>query len=52
MPILYKFGLQRRVFAAIGSGLIDDGTGAAGNALFVSWPFDRYDELFMNASLW
>jgi hypothetical protein len=31
---------------------MDDGTGASGNNLFVSWPLFSHTALFMNASLW
>ena len=41
-----------RVFAVTDSSPMDDGTGAAGNALFVSWPLYSHTQLFMNASLW
>lgn len=41
-----------RVFAVTDSSPIDDGTGAAGNTLFVGWPLYSHTQLFMNASLW
>ena len=41
-----------RVFAVTDSSPMDDGTGAAGNTLFVSWPLYSHTQLFMNASLW
>ena len=41
-----------RVFAVTDSSPMDDGTGAAGNNLFVSWPILSHTQLFMNASLW
>ncbi len=41
-----------RVFVVTDSSPMDDGTGAAGNDLFVSWPLFSHTQLFMNASLW
>ena len=41
-----------RVFFVGDSSPIDDGTGAPGNTLFVSWPNYSHKNLFMNASLW
>ena len=41
-----------RVFAVTDSSPMDDGTGAAGNTLFVGWPTLSHTQLFMNASLW
>jgi hypothetical protein len=41
-----------RVFVVTDSSPMDDGTGAAGNNLFVSWPLLSHTQLFMNASLW
>ncbi|MES1249491.1 MAG: hypothetical protein ABUL46_02345, partial [Chitinophaga rupis] len=41
-----------RVFVVTDSSPMDDGTGAAGNNLFVSWPTLSHAQLFMNASLW
>jgi hypothetical protein len=41
-----------RVFVVTDSSPMDDGTGAAGNNLFVSWPILSHTQLFMNASLW
>ncbi len=41
-----------RVFVVTDSSPMDDGTGAAGNNLFVSWPLYSHAKLFMNASLW
>lgn len=41
-----------RVFVVTDSSPMDDGTGAAGNTLFVSWPLYSHTQLFMNASLW
>ena len=41
-----------RVFVVTDSSPMDDGTGASGNNLFVSWPLFSHTQLFMNASLW
>ena len=41
-----------RVFVVTDSSPMDDGTGAAGNNLFVSWNKYTHTRLFMNASLW
>ena len=41
-----------RVFAVTDSSPIDDGTGAAGNTLYVSWSLYSHTKLFMNASMW
>ncbi|HMI61780.1 MAG TPA: hypothetical protein VK518_12750, partial [Puia sp.] len=41
-----------RVFVVTDSSPMDDGTGAAGNNLFVSWNILSHTQLFMNASLW
>ena len=41
-----------RVFVVTDSSPMDDGTGAAGNTLFVSWPLYSHTQLFMNASTW
>lgn len=41
-----------RVFFVGDSSPLDDGTGAPGNTLFVSWPNYSHKNLFMNASLW
>ncbi|HTI10007.1 MAG TPA: hypothetical protein VL832_15675 [Puia sp.] len=41
-----------RVFVVTDSSPMDDGTGAAGNTLFVGWPTLSHTQLFMNASLW
>ena len=41
-----------RVFVVTDSSPMDDGTGASGNSLFVSWPLYSHAQLFMNASLW
>ena len=41
-----------RVFFVGDSSPMDDGTGASGNTLFVSWPLYSHTQLFMNASLW
>lgn len=41
-----------RVFVITDSSPMDDGTGASGNNLFVSWPLYSHTQLFMNASLW
>jgi hypothetical protein len=41
-----------RVFFVGDSSPMDDGTGAAGNLLFVSWTKYSHRNLFMNASYW
>jgi len=41
-----------RVFVVTDSSPMDDGTGASGNNLFVSWNLFSHTQLFMNASLW
>ncbi len=41
-----------RVFVITDSSPMDDGTGASGNDLYVSWPLYSHTQLFMNASLW
>lgn len=41
-----------RIFFVGDSSPIDDGTGAPGNTLFVSWTNYSHKNLFMNASLW
>jgi hypothetical protein len=41
-----------RVFVETDSSPMDDGTGAAGNTLYVGWPTLSHTQLFMNASLW
>ncbi len=41
-----------RVFAVTDSSPMDDGTGASGNNLYISWPLYSHTQLFMNASLW
>jgi len=41
-----------RVFVVTDSSPMDDGTGASGNNLFVSWTLYSHTALFMNASLW
>jgi len=41
-----------RVFFVGDSSPMDDGTGDAGNTLFVNWPNYSHRNLFMNASLW
>ena len=41
-----------RVFVVTDSSPMDDGTGATGNTLFVSWPLYSHTQLFMNASIW
>ncbi len=45
------FGVGR-VFVITDSSPMDDGTGASGNNLYVSWPLYSHTQLFMNASLW
>ncbi len=45
------FGLGH-VFVVTDSSPMDDGTGASGNNLYVSWPLYSHTQLFMNASLW
>ncbi|MEO8769757.1 MAG: hypothetical protein ABI402_06725 [Ferruginibacter sp.] len=39
-----------RVFVVTDSSPMDDGTGASGNTLYVSWPLYSHTQLFMNAS--
>lgn len=51
MSLSSAFGTGR-VFFVGDSSPIDDGTGAPGNTLFVSWPNYSHKNLFMNASLW
>lgn len=46
-----KYG-NGRVFMVTDSSPMDDGTGASGNTLFVSWTKYSHSKLFMNASLW
>ena len=41
-----------RVFCVTDSSPLDDGTGAPGNSLYVSWPLYSHTQLFMNAALW
>jgi hypothetical protein len=41
-----------RVYVVTDSSPMDDGTGASGNTLFVSWSIPSHTALFMNASLW
>ena len=41
-----------RVFVVGDSSPMDDGTGASGNTLYVSWSLYSHRQLFMNASLW
>ena len=41
-----------RVYVVTDSSPMDDGTGASGNTLYVSWPLYSHTQLFMNASLW
>lgn len=41
-----------RVYVVTDSSPMDDGTGASGNTLYVSWPLLSHTQLFMNASLW
>lgn len=41
-----------RVFVVTDSSPLDDGTGALGNSLYVSWPIYSHTQLFMNAALW
>ena len=41
-----------RVYIVTDSSPMDDGTGASGNTLFVSWPLYSHKAFFMNASLW
>ncbi len=45
------YGLGR-VFVVADSSPLDDGTGASGNNLYVSWSLYSHASLFMNASLW
>ncbi len=51
MSLSSTFGTGRMFFVGDSSPL-DDGTGAPGNNLFVSWPLYSHKQLFMNASLW
>jgi hypothetical protein len=51
MSLSSTFG-NGRVFFVGDSSPLDDGTGASGNSLFVSWPLYSHTQLFMNASLW
>jgi hypothetical protein len=51
MSLSSTFG-NGRVFFVGDSSPLDDGTGASGNTLFVSWPLLSHTQLFMNASLW
>ena len=51
MSLSSTFGTGRVYFVG-DSSPIDDGTGDAGNTLFVSWPNYSHKNLFMNASLW
>lgn len=41
-----------RVYVVTDSSPVDDGTGAAGNNLFVGWSLYSHTALFMNASHW
>lgn len=41
-----------RVFCVTDSSPLDDGTGAPGNSLYVSWSLYSHTQLFMNAALW
>ena len=41
-----------RVYCVTDSSPMDDGTGAPGNNLYLSWPLYSHTQLFMNASLW
>ena len=41
-----------RVYVVTDSSPMDDGSGAAGNTLYVSWSLYTHAALFMNASLW
>lgn len=41
-----------RVYVITDSSPLDDGTGAAGNTLYVDWPLYSHSKLFLNASLW
>ena len=41
-----------RIFFVGDSSPIDDGTGGAGNTLYVGWPNYSHKNLFLNASLW
>ncbi len=41
-----------RVYIVTDSSPMDDGTGAPGNTLYVSWNTYSHTALFMNASLW
>jgi len=51
MSLSSTFGTGR-VFFVGDSSPIDDGTGGAGNTLYVGWPNYSHTQLFMNASLW
>jgi len=51
MSLSSTFGTGR-VFFVGDSSPIDDGTGGAGNTLYVGWPNYSHTKLFMNASLW
>ena len=44
--------MNGRVFVVTDSSPMDDGTGASGNILYVSWTKYSHKKLFMNASLW
>jgi hypothetical protein len=41
-----------RVYVVTDSSPMDDGTGASGNTLYVSWSLYTHKALFMNASFW
>jgi hypothetical protein len=41
-----------RIYVVTDSSPMDDGTGAPGNNLYVSWPLYSHAALSMNASLW
>ncbi len=51
MSLSSTYGTGRLFFVG-DSSPIDDGTGAPGNTLYVSWPNYSHKNLFMNASLW
>ena len=51
MSLSSTFGTGR-VFFIGDSSPMDDGTGDAGNTLFMNWPNYSHKNLFMNASLW
>ncbi len=51
MSLSSTYGTGRMFFVG-DSSPIDDGTGAPGNSLFVSWTNYSHKNLFMNASLW